>query len=59
MLLSVSCYRKKKKESKRKRKEQEKEEKRKAKLSRSSANNDYNIRDMENISDKKLRDAIR
>ncbi|XP_026324321.1 tetratricopeptide repeat protein 14 homolog isoform X2 [Hyposmocoma kahamanoa] len=50
---------KKKKESKRKRKEQEREEKRKAKLSRSSANNDYNLRDLENISDKKLRDAIR
>lgn len=60
MLLNVlSCYRKKKKESKRKRKEQEREEKRKAKLSRSSANNDYNMRDLENISDKKLRDAIR
>lgn len=58
-LSGVSCCRKKKKESKRKRKEQERDEKRKAKLSRTSANNEYNIRDLENISDKKLRDAIR
>ncbi|KAJ0181651.1 hypothetical protein K1T71_002373 [Dendrolimus kikuchii] len=51
---------KKKKESKRKRKEQEREEKRKAKLSRGAANNsDYNLRDLDNISDKKLRDALR
>ncbi|XP_045776538.1 tetratricopeptide repeat protein 14 isoform X1 [Maniola jurtina] len=48
---------KKKKESKRKRKEQEREEKRKAKLSRN--NSDYTLRELENISDKKLRDAIR
>ncbi|XP_053600991.1 tetratricopeptide repeat protein 14 homolog [Plodia interpunctella] len=47
---------KKKKESKRKRKEQEREDKRKAKLAR---NNEYSLRDLENISDKKLRDAIR
>lgn len=51
--------RKKKKESKRKRKEQEKEEKRKAKLARAAANSDYSLRDLENIGDKKLRDAIR
>ncbi|RVE54645.1 hypothetical protein evm_000766 [Chilo suppressalis] len=51
---------KKKKESKRKRKEQEREEKRKAKLARSAANNtEYSLRDLENLSDKKLRDAIR
>ncbi|CAH2988515.1 unnamed protein product [Chilo suppressalis] len=50
---------KKKKESKRKRKEQEREEKRKAKLARSAANNtEYSLRDLENLSDKKLRDAI-
>lgn len=51
--------RKKKKESKRKRKEQEREEKRKSKLARSASNNDYNMRDLDNIGDKKLRDAIR
>ncbi|XP_041978544.1 tetratricopeptide repeat protein 14 homolog isoform X2 [Aricia agestis] len=51
---------KKKKESKRKRKEQEREEKRKAKLSRMSNNSDYNtLREIENLGDKKLRDAIR
>ncbi|CAH0749186.1 unnamed protein product [Diatraea saccharalis] len=51
---------KKKKESKRKRKEQEREEKRKAKLARSAANNsEYSLRDLESLSDKKLRDAIR
>ncbi|XP_063891386.1 tetratricopeptide repeat protein 14 homolog isoform X2 [Helicoverpa armigera] len=50
---------KKKKESKRKRKEQEREEKRKAKIARAAANNDYSLRDLENIGDKKLRDAIR
>ncbi|KPJ11888.1 Tetratricopeptide repeat protein 14-like [Papilio machaon] len=51
---------KKKKESKRKRKEQEREDKRKAKLARSAVNNaEYSLRDLENIGDKKLRDAIR
>ncbi|XP_023947463.1 tetratricopeptide repeat protein 14 isoform X2 [Bicyclus anynana] len=50
---------KKKKESKRKRKEQEREEKRKSKLSRMSNNSEYSLRDLENIGDKKLRDAIR
>ncbi|XP_059059281.1 tetratricopeptide repeat protein 14 homolog isoform X2 [Achroia grisella] len=51
---------KKKKESKRKRKEQEREEKRKAKMARSAANNsEYNLRELDNIGDKKLRDAIR
>ncbi|XP_063529686.1 tetratricopeptide repeat protein 14 homolog isoform X3 [Cydia strobilella] len=50
---------KKKKESKRKRKEQEREDKRKSKLARTAANNDYNLRDLDNIGDKKLRDAIR
>ncbi|KAL4715077.1 hypothetical protein ACJJTC_012124 [Scirpophaga incertulas] len=51
---------KKKKESKRKRKEQEREDKRKAKLARSAANNsEYNLRDLENVNDKKLRDAMR
>ncbi|CAH0726464.1 unnamed protein product, partial [Brenthis ino] len=50
---------KKKKESKRKRKEQEREEKRKAKLARMSNNSEYNLRDLDNIGDKKLRDAIR
>ncbi|XP_013133756.1 PREDICTED: tetratricopeptide repeat protein 14 homolog isoform X5 [Papilio polytes] len=50
---------KKKKESKRKRKEQEREDKRKAKLARSASNNDYSLRDLDNIGDKKLRDAIR
>ncbi|XP_022815229.1 tetratricopeptide repeat protein 14 homolog isoform X3 [Spodoptera litura] len=50
---------KKKKESKRKRKEQEREEKRKAKLARAAANNEYSLRDLDNIGDKKLRDAIR
>ncbi|XP_030041107.1 tetratricopeptide repeat protein 14 isoform X2 [Manduca sexta] len=51
---------KKKKESKRKRKEQEREEKRKAKMARTAANNaDYSLRDLDNIGDKKLRDAIR
>ncbi|XP_048484950.1 tetratricopeptide repeat protein 14 homolog isoform X3 [Plutella xylostella] len=47
---------KKKKESKRKRKEQEREDKRKSKLARAAASGDYNL---ENIGDKKLRDAIR
>ncbi|CAB3231335.1 unnamed protein product [Arctia plantaginis] len=51
---------KKKKESKRKRKELEREEKRKAKLARAAANNsEYNLRDLDTIGDKKLRDAIR
>ncbi|CAH2234881.1 tetratricopeptide repeat protein 14 homolog isoform X2 [Pararge aegeria] len=50
---------KKKKESKRKRKEAEREEKRKSKLSRMSNNAEYTLRDLENIGDKKLRDAIR
>ncbi|XP_022815231.1 tetratricopeptide repeat protein 14 homolog isoform X5 [Spodoptera litura] len=53
------CLGKKKKESKRKRKEQEREEKRKAKLARAAANNEYSLRDLDNIGDKKLRDAIR
>lgn len=57
--MDVIC-RKKKKESKRKRKEQEREDKRKAKLARAAANNtEYSLRDLENISDKKFRDAIR
>ncbi|CAH1645107.1 unnamed protein product [Spodoptera littoralis] len=53
------CLGKKKKESKRKRKEQEREEKRKAKLARAAANNEYSLRDLDSIGDKKLRDAIR
>lgn len=58
-IITFSNYRKKKKESKRKRKEQEREEKRKAKLSRAGNNAEYSLRDLENIGDKKLRDAIR
>ncbi|XP_021205683.2 tetratricopeptide repeat protein 14 homolog isoform X4 [Bombyx mandarina] len=50
---------KKKKESKRKRKEQEKEDKRKAKLARNTNNSEYTMQEIENIGDKKLRDALR